>query len=66
MNILPYHLSETNDLLTSRAGLVTLCELMSRLEWTNQVDRLFPSPQSNRKKSKNEPPIIRNFRTHQP
>ena len=39
MNILPYKLSTTNDLLTSRAGLITLAQLMQSIGFSNLVDR---------------------------
>ena len=48
MNILPYKLSTTNDLLTSRAGLITIAQLMHSIGFTDLVDRHFPAPGSNR------------------
>ena len=48
MNILPFELESTNDLLTSRAGLVCLAELMTSLNFSDLVDQHFPTPGSNR------------------
>ena len=48
MNILPYHVSTTNDLLTSRAGLVCIAQLMQSLGFSDWVDQHFPTPKSNR------------------
>ena len=48
MNILPFQLATTNDLLTSRAGLVCVAELMKSLNFSNLVDTHFPVPGSNR------------------
>jgi len=48
MDILPYKLSTTNDLLTSRAGLVCIAEMMNQLGFTAWVNRYFPAPKSNR------------------
>ncbi len=48
MNILPYKLSTTNDLLTSRAGLITIAQLMHSIGFTDLVDQHFPAPGSNR------------------
>lgn len=48
MNILPYKLATTNDLLTARAGLICLAEVMKAIQWTDRVDRYFPMPASNR------------------
>lgn len=46
--ILPYKLDTTNDLLTSRAGLLAIAQLMDSLSLTERIDRHFPSPHSNR------------------
>ena len=48
MNILPYTLSTTQELLTSRAGLVAIAQVMQRLHLTEQINHAFPTPQSNR------------------
>lgn len=48
MNILPYELSTTNDLLTSRAGLICIAEVMKCLDFSNLVNQYFPAPKSNR------------------
>lgn len=48
MKILPYKLSITDDLLTSRAGLVCLGEVMTGIKFSQCVDTHFPSPKSNR------------------
>ena len=48
MKILPYKLSITNDLLTSRAGLITIAQLMQSIGFSNLVDQHFPAPRSNR------------------
>lgn len=48
MNILPYTIANTNDLLTSRGGLVCLAELMRRIGFSSWVERYFPKPGSNR------------------
>ena len=46
--ILPYKLDTTNDLLTSRAGLLAIAQLMDSLSLAERVDEHFPSPSSNR------------------
>lgn len=46
--ILPNQLDTTNDLLTSRAGLIALGELMDSLSLTERIDKHFPLPKSNR------------------
>ena len=46
--ILPYKLATTNDQLTSRAGLLTIGHLMSKLELSESIDAHFPPPKSNR------------------
>jgi hypothetical protein len=48
MNIIPYQLTTTNDLLTARAGLVCIAEVMKGIDFSGLVDRYFPAPQSNR------------------
>lgn len=48
MNILPYELATTNDLLTSRAGLVALAHLMNNIGFSQLADNHFPVPNSNR------------------
>ena len=48
MNILPYKLDITNDLLTSRAGLLAVAQLMESLQLSKRIDQYFPLPQSNR------------------
>ena len=48
MTILPYKLDTTNDLLTSRAGLLTIAELMDSLNLSERIDQHFPLPKSNR------------------
>ena len=48
MNILPYKLDITNDLLTSRAGLLAVAQLMASLQLSEGIDQHFPLPQGNR------------------
>ena len=48
MKILPYKLSTTKDLLTSRSGLVTVAHLMNKVGFSDLVDKHFPHPKSNR------------------
>ena len=48
MNILPYTIANTNDLLTGRGGLVCVAELMRRIGFSSWVERYFPKPGSNR------------------
>lgn len=48
MDIVPYQLSTTNDLLTSRAGLLSIAQLMTSIGFSDEVDRHFPAPKSNR------------------
>ena len=48
MKILPYQLDITNDLLTSRAGLLSIAELMKSLKLAERIDACFPLPGSNR------------------
>lgn len=46
--IVPYKLDTTNDLLTSRAGLFTIAQLMDTLRLSERIDQHFPLPNSNR------------------
>jgi len=48
MKILPYQLETTNDLLTSRVGLLSIAELMKSLGLADQINACFPQPGSNR------------------
>jgi hypothetical protein len=48
MNILPYNLSTTNDLLTSRGGLICIAQMMEKIGFCEAVDKYFPVSQSNR------------------
>ena len=48
MNILPYKLDTTNDLLTSHAGLLAIAQLMGSLNLAERIDQHFPLPNSNR------------------
>ncbi|MBT3967629.1 MAG: IS1380 family transposase, partial [Gammaproteobacteria bacterium] len=48
MKILPYKLTTTNDQLTSRAGLLTIAQLMQSMELGEHIDQQFPLPGSNR------------------
>ncbi len=48
MNILPHNLSTTDELLTSRGGLLAIATLMQKLELTNLIDKHFEQPKSNR------------------
>ena len=48
MTILPYKLDTTNDQLTSRAGLLTIAQLMDTLRLSERIDSHFPLPLSNR------------------
>jgi hypothetical protein len=48
MTILPYKLDTTNDLLTSRAGLLAIAQLMDSLNLAERIDKHFPLPNSNR------------------
>ena len=48
MHILPYKLDTTNDLLTSRAGLLAIAQLMESLKLAERIDKHFPLPKSNR------------------
>jgi hypothetical protein len=45
---LPYKLDTTNDLLTSRAGLLAIGQLMESLSLAERIDQHFPQPKSNR------------------
>lgn len=46
--MLPYKLDTTNDLLTSRAGLLTTAQLLESLQLAERIDEHFPQPKSNR------------------
>jgi hypothetical protein len=46
--MLPYKLVTTNNKLTSRAGLLTIAQLMSSLQLSDRIDQHFPQPKSNR------------------
>lgn len=48
MTILPYKLDTTNDLLTSRAGLLATAQFMEFLSLSERIDQHFPQPGSNR------------------
>ena len=48
MNILPYTIANTNDLLTGRGGLVCVAELMRQIGFSSWVEHYFPKPGSNR------------------
>ena len=48
MNILPYTIANTNDLLTGRGGLICVAELMRQIGFSSWVEREFPKPGSNR------------------
>ncbi len=47
--ILPYKLDTTNDLLTSRAGLLATIQLMDSLNLAERIDQHFPLPKNNRR-----------------
>ena len=46
--MLTYKLDTTNDLLTSRAGLLATGELLQTLNLSERIDQHFPLPNSNR------------------
>lgn len=46
--MLPYKLDTTNDLLTSRAGLTCIAQVMEQLKLSEIIDQHFPHPKSNR------------------
>ena len=46
--MLPYKLDTTNDLLTSRVGLLATGQLLESLNLAERIDRHFPLPKSNR------------------
>jgi len=48
MNIIPYHLKTTNDLLTSRAGLVCIAKVMQSVGLSSLANTYFSAPKSNR------------------
>jgi len=64
MNILPYKLTTTNDQLTSRAGLLTIAQLMQSMQLGEHIDQQFPQPGSNRgfkpsALTKIDPPVLK-------
>lgn len=48
ITILSYKIDTTNDLLTSRAGLLAIAQLMDTLDLAERIDKHFPQPNSNR------------------
>ena len=46
--MLPYKLDTTEDLLTSRAGLLATSQLLESLNLAERIDQHFPLPKSNR------------------
>lgn len=48
MNILPHKLATTNNLLTSRAGLLAIAQVMESINLSERIDKYFPQPKSNR------------------
>ena len=48
MTTLNYKLDTTNDLLTSRAGLLAVAELMNSIGLYRHIDQHFPASKSNR------------------
>lgn len=48
MQILPYSIETTNDLLTSRAGLTSIAHVMQAIELETTINQAFPQPKSNR------------------
>lgn len=46
--MLPYKLDTTNDLLTSRAGLLCIAQVMDQLKLESLINQHFPLPKSNR------------------
>lgn len=48
MQILPYSIETTNNLLTSRAGLTTIAHVMQAIELETTINQIFPQPKSNR------------------
>jgi hypothetical protein len=47
MNILPLKLATTNDLLTSRTGLLAIAQIMLSINLSERIDKFFPLPKSN-------------------
>jgi len=45
--ILPYQLDATNDLLMSRAGLITIAQIMKTLGLAEHIDQYLPLSMSN-------------------
>ena len=48
MNILPYKLESSKELITSRAGILPLAELLSKINLPGMIDKLLGSQKSNR------------------
>ena len=48
MNILPYSIETTNDLLTSRAGLTSIAHIIQAVGLEKAIYQAFPKPESNR------------------
>jgi len=48
MNILPYKFATTNEKQTSRAGLLSIAQLMESLQLAERADQVFPQPGSHR------------------
>lgn len=48
MTILTYKPKTTKDLLTSRAGLLTIAQLIEKLDLSKRIDSTFPLPNSNK------------------
>ncbi len=48
MQIILYKITNTNDLLTGRGGLVCVAELLRRIGFSSLVAAHFPAPGSNR------------------
>jgi hypothetical protein len=49
MNIPPHKLATTNNLLTSRAGLLAIAQIMQSINLSQRIDKYFPLPKSNRR-----------------
>jgi len=48
MQILPYSIETTHDLLTSRAGLTSIAHVMQALDLEKTINQVLPKPKSNR------------------
>ena len=48
MNILPYKLESSNELITSRAGILALAELISKIKLSKLIDDTLGFQKSNR------------------